>query len=122
MSESRPEDLCDYVQRQLPLRAKLLGKQRLDAVTMSAIRHWPAEQLLAGCSSEDGGEAVGRTAIAVFGECRSADPKRYGSVVLSMLLMWLASAVVQMLLKWWLERSSNRVKMTAWQQELKGKS
>jgi hypothetical protein len=122
MSEATVSALCDYVRSHLPVRARLLGRERVDAVTSSAIKHWPAEEMLANGVDAVSGDTASRVVAAVAGECRYEGQGRHGSVLLSMLLMSLISAVVQLLLKWWLERPANRVKMTAWQREAKGYS
>lgn len=117
------EELCEYVRRRLPVRARLVGKERLDDLVLMAVTEWPTDWLMQcerGSAEEEKvlaatTERVGRTYEAVRG-----GEKRYG-FFWAFVLSAVVSAVVQYVLEWWLHRSANRVKMAAWQYEMRGK-
>ena len=48
---------------------------------------------------------------------RSGYGEREYGMIWTLLLSAVASAVIQVVLKWWLERRSNRVMLMIWQQE-----
>jgi len=124
MSASGPEELCEYVRQALPLRARLVGKERLNDLTLIAITEWPIEPLM---SSQRGSGAeekildgVAQSVSRVY-ETVHGSEKRYG-FFWTFVLSSVVSAIVQLVLQWWLSRPSNRVKMAAWQYGMKGGS
>lgn len=124
MSVSGPEELCQYVRQSLPLRARLVGKERLDDITLIAVTEWPIQPLLdarRGSGDEERmldsiTKSVSRTYETVHGS-----EKRYG-FLWAFVLSSAVSAIVQLVLQWWLSRSVNRMKMAAWQYAMKGGS
>lgn len=118
------DDLCRYVRDRLPLRARLVGKERLNDMVLMAITEWPIQPLM-DCVRGSGDEEkildetalrVGRTYESVRGS-----EKRYG-FFWTFVLSSVVSAVVQLILQWWLSRAANRVKMAAWQYGMRGGS
>lgn len=124
MAADHPQELCAYVRENLPLRARLVGKERLDDLTLIAITEWPIQPLMdaqRGSGAEEKildsvSQGVARTYEAVHGA-----EKRYG-FFWAFVLSGVVSAIVQVMLQWWLSRASNRVKMAAWQYGMKGGS
>jgi hypothetical protein len=121
---SSPKELCDYVRDRLPLRAKLVGKERICDMVLMAVTEWPIQPLM-DCERSSAVEEkileaiaanVGRTYETVRGS-----EKRYG-FFWAFVLSSVVSAVVQLVLEWWLSRSANRIKMAAWQYGMKGGS
>lgn len=107
------DDLVSYVWDQMGPRKHVAGRQRIaELVTMSVIS-WPAEVL---------GECRDQADMQIVAEATSSNLRRrvrerqYG-MFWTLLLVSLASAVVQALLKWWLESRTNRVMMLVMRQE-----
>lgn len=121
---SGPEELCDYVRERLPLRARLAGKERLNDIVLMAVTEWPVDGLMAsgrGTALEEKlldqiTKSVSRTYESVHGS-----EKRYG-FFWAFILSSVVSAIVQVMLQWWLSRPANRVKLAAWQYGMKGGS
>lgn len=119
-----PEELCDYVRSRLPLRARLVGKERLNDLVLMAVTEWPIEPLVSCRRGSDIEEkildgvtkSVGRTYESVHG-----GEKAYG-FLWAFVLSSVVSAIIQLVLQWWLSRAANRIKMAAWQYGMKGGS
>lgn len=112
-----------HVRARLPVRSRLVGEERLRDLVLLTVAAWPIDALLAGDSwrddrkkaiLEDTQAEVSRMYAALHGESRS------GSVILAIVLPALMSAVIQVILKWWLEKRNRRTKMAVWQHTLKG--
>ena len=118
------DELCSYVRAALPLRARIAGRDRLDDLVRIAVTEWPVEELLA-CQRGSGVEermldGIARDVSRVYEAVRGSE-KRYG-FFWAFVLSSVVSAVVQLVLQWWLERPANRVKMTAWKGSMRGNS
>lgn len=124
MSADGAQELCEYVRKALPLRARLMGKERLDDLTLIAITEWPIQRLMD--SQRGSGEeekilyAITQDVARVYESVHGAE-QRYG-FFWAFVLSSVVSAVVQLVLQWWLSRPCNRVKMAAWQYGMKGGS
>ena len=113
-------DLQEHVWRRLPLRKHIAGRQAADDITALIVEHWPGDYMA---------EAVDEAERAVVCEAIAAAVKRghqwhsgkdaneYG-FFWALILQALVSAAIQLILKWWLERRTNRLLMTCWQYEL----
>lgn len=116
------EELVQYVRGRLPVRARLVGEERLRDMVLLTVAAWPIDALLAAgsgsaeeaASLEATREEVSRMFAALHGERRS------GSILLAIILPALLSAVIQAVLKWWLEKRGRRTKMVLWQRALQG--
>lgn len=114
-------ELCQHVRDRLPLRARLVGRERLCDVVMMAITEWPIDDLLAcgrGSAEEEKcldriRSSVGRTYEAVHGH-----EKNYG-FIWSFVLSAAVSAIIQVILKWWLDKRANRMRMAIWQHSMR---
>ncbi len=122
-STSDPDELVQHVRSRLPFRARLVGEERIRDMVLLAVAAWPIDDLLSGDSWKDDRKQaildatqadVSRMYAALHGEARS------GSVLLAIILPALLSAVIQVILKWWLEKRNRRTKMALWQHALKG--
>lgn len=110
------EELCAYVRRELPLRARLVGRERLDDMVRIAVTEWPADALLAcrrGSGEEERMLDGTASSVARVYEAVRGSEERYG-FLWAFVLSSVVSAIVQLILQWWLERPANRVKMVAW--------
>ena len=115
------DELCDYVRRRLPVRARLVGKERLNDLVLMAVTEWPSDWLMqCGRGSVEEEKAIGDTAGRVsrtYEAVRGAEPQ-YG-FLWALVLSAAISAIVQHILEWWLSRPANRVKMAGWQEEMR---
>ena len=105
--------LADYVWEQLGPRKHLAGRQRIAELVEMAVMSWPAE-VLGECRDDADRQVVAEHTVG--GMRRRIRDRQYG-MIWTLLLTALASAVFQVLLKWWLERRSNRVLMLVMRQE-----
>jgi hypothetical protein len=119
-----PKELCEYVRSNLPLRARLAGKERIDDLTLIAVTEWPIQPLMDSQRGSGIEEkilyGVTQNVSRVYETVHGAD-KRYG-FFWAFILSSAVSAVVQLVLQWWLSRSANRLKLAAWQYSMKGGS
>lgn len=114
-----PADLKEHVWRKLGPRRWLVGREQIDVLTQLTVENWQCEFIQV---AQDDLERK------VVCDATLADVKRmyqavggYGEREYGMIWMFLlsavASAVIQVVLKWWLERRANRVMLMIWQQE-----
>lgn len=107
------DQMRQYVWDQLGVRKHLVGRERVAELADMAIANWPCE-VLNECRGDEDFETVAQASI---GSLRRRIRQREYGVLLTILLSGLASAVFQILLRWWLERRANRVLMMVWRQE-----
>lgn len=114
-----PADLKEHVWRALGPRKWLVGREQVELLTQLAVENWQSEYYNAAATDADRQVVAEGTLIAVkrmhqmvggYGD------REYGMIWM-LLLSSVASAVIQVVLKWWLERRSNRVMLLIWQQE-----
>lgn len=114
-----PADLKEHVWRKLGPRRWLVGRSEVDLLTQLTVENWQHDFYTAADSDEERAIVASGTLAAVkrmhqavggYGE------REYG-MIWALLLSAVASAVIQVVLKWWLERRSNRVMLMIWQQE-----
>lgn len=87
-----------------------IGRSRVDSLVESCVKSWPHDRFQMAVTNEY------RKTISDEFASQIAD-QQYGSI-LSMLLVGLVSAVVQVLLEWWLNKQY-RVPFAAWTLRLK---
>lgn len=124
MADSGPQELCDYVRERLPLRARLAGKERLNDLVLIAITEWPIDGLLSagrGTALEEKLLDQITKNVSLTYESVHGSEQRYG-FFWTFILSSVVSAIVQVILQWWLGRPANRVKLAAWQYSTKGGS
>jgi hypothetical protein len=112
-------DLKVHVWRRLGPRKWLIGREQVDLLTQLTIENWQSEYYTAAETDHERQIVAEGTLVAVkrmhqvvggYGE------REYG-MIWSLLLMAVASAVIQLVLRWWLERRANRVMLLVWQHE-----
>ena len=113
------EGLQEHVWRRLGVRKHMIGRREVDLLTLLTVENWQSEYYNAADSDferqivADGTlVAVRRMHQVVGGYCE----REYG-MIWTLLLSAVASAIIQVVLKWWLERRSNRVMLLVMQQE-----
>jgi hypothetical protein len=109
------EELKEYVRSRAAVRAALVGRSRLDGLVEDAVAEWPISPLME-CAP---GTAMERKVLdGLAGRVRRRR-QRYG-FIWSLLLASALSAVIRLILEWWLSRPANRVKLAGWQCESRG--
>jgi hypothetical protein len=102
------DELQAYVWHRLPLwRKRMAGRAEVDALVRLAVDHWDADAIGAVRPSEATAGMVNRMRHA---RQRTAAPAEVGFLWL-FLFELVASAVVQLLIKWWSDSASNRAAM-----------
>lgn len=114
------EQLQTYVWRRLPLGKFMIGRQTADDLVQLTVENWEAEYL--NHARDDAArQAVCGSILASVKRGHQVtsgqEPQEYG-FFWAFLLQMLAWAVIQILLRWWLERASNRVWMLTMKAEL----
>ena len=113
------EGLQDHVWRRLGVRKYMVGRQEVDLLTRLTVENWQSEYYNAADSDLERQIVADGTLLAVkrmhqvvggYGE------REYG-MIWTLLLSAVASAIIQVVLRWWLERRSNRVMLLVMQQE-----
>ena len=113
------EGLQQHVWQRLGVRKFLVGRQEVDLLTRLTVENWQSEYYNAPDSDLERQIVADGTLVAVkrmhqvvggYGE------REYG-MIWTLLLSAVASAIIQVVLKWWLERRSNRVMLLVMQQE-----
>jgi hypothetical protein len=104
------ENIVEDVWQRLPATKSLLGRARVRRLTEAAVRDWPMYQL-GQCQSDEQQEQL------VKDYARKLARQEYGSIMV-ILMIGLVTALVRVILEWWLLSSSDRVKITRWSTEL----
>jgi hypothetical protein len=114
------DELKLHVWRHLGLRRHLAGRQVVDDFVELAIQHWEPEPLSHCVDDQQRAivcDSVLRSVKRGYQVVSGKEPHEYG-IFWAIVLQAVASLVVQLILRWWLERRMNRVRMMVWQQEL----
>jgi hypothetical protein len=114
------DDLDEHVWKRLPMRKYMAGRATVRDLTRLAVENWEGEYL-GHANSEEGRDIV---AMSIASRVKRAhqwqsgrEAQEYG-VFWTLVLGAVVNAIVQVLIRWWMERSSHRVMMAGWQQEL----
>lgn len=113
------DDLQQHVWRRLGPRKFLLGRKEVDLLTRLTVENWEAEYYTAAATDDERQIVADGTLVAVkrmYQAVGDYGDREYG-FVWTWLLSAIASAIIQVILRWWLERRRNRVMMLIWQQE-----
>ena len=109
-----------YAWRRLPLGKYMVGRQTADDLVQLAVENWEAEYLN-HARDDEGRQAVCLSMLASVKRghqlASGKEAQEYG-LIWTFLLQMLASAVIQILLRWWQERASNRVWLVTMKAEL----
>lgn len=109
----KTSEMRDYVYARLGLRKHLVPRDRIDELIDDAIANWPCEVLRQCRGDDDYAEVV----HANIGSLRRKVRNRQYGFIWTIVLSALASAVIEIILKWWLERRANQVMMLVIRQE-----
>jgi hypothetical protein len=113
-------DLKLWVWRNVGIRRHLVGRQVIDDFTELAVQHWESEAFTHAVDPEQR-EIVTQQVLASvkrgYQVVSDKEPQEYGFVWV-LVLQAVASIVVQLILRWWLDKRINRVRMLVWRQEL----
>lgn len=103
-----------------PIRKRLVGRQTVDEFVQLAVENWAGEYLNA-CQDNQQRDVYSHAMLNHIKRghqlATGREPAEYG-FIWAFLLQAVAVAVVQWLVKWWLDRRANRVLLTVWQHEL----
>lgn len=99
-----------------PIRKRLAGRDAVRRIVVDAVQEWSSEYLMA--CHDNAQRDVYAAELARRLERRYIGQQEYGFAMMTVILVALISAVVQWLVKWWLDRNFNREQMQAWQREM----
>ena len=103
-----------------PLRKRIAGRDTVNAIVQIAVENWAGDYLNA-CQDNDQRQVYVHALLGHVKRCHQVEsgkePAEYG-FLWAILLQAVAVAVIQWLVKWWLDRRANRALMTVWQHEL----
>lgn len=114
-------DLKDHVWRRLPLRKLLLGREAVDDLVELAVHNWEGEPLTYCTTDAQRQVVAGNIVHSVrrgYQAISGKDVEEYSMFLWPILLQAIASLVVQLILRWWLESRMNRIRVQVWQQEM----
>jgi hypothetical protein len=98
----------------------MVGRRVVNDLVTLAVENWEGEYL-GHADTEEGREIVGMSIASRVKRAHQwqsgKEPQEY-SMIWMLMLGAVVSGVVQVLIRWWFERQTNRVLMAGWQQEL----
>jgi hypothetical protein len=113
------DDLKAHVWKRLGVRKFLVGRQQVDLLTQLTVESWGSEFYNAADSDLER-QVVSNGTLASVKRLHQAvggyGDREYG-MIWAFLLSAVASAIIQVILKWWLEKRAHRVMLLVWQQE-----
>jgi hypothetical protein len=111
-----PEDLAEYVRHRLPMRARMIGRKRVEDIVATVIYEWPSLGL--SCRESVGEEDMVwdslKAQVLSSYQNRYGSDDRYGFAIMAIVLVAAITAIVQVLVKWWLEKKLHQDQMTSW--------
>lgn len=111
------DELVDKMWGDLPpIRKRLAGRDAVRRIVVDAVQEWSPEYLMA--CQDNAQRDVYAADLTKRLERRYTGQQEYGFAIMTVILVALISAVVQWLVKWWLDRNFNREQMQAWQREM----
>lgn len=115
------EDLQEYVWRRLGPGKWFAGRQTVRDLVQLSVENWEGEYM-ALAKGDEQRRIVGLAILSDVKRMHAAlgeyDEQQYG-FIWAFLLSSIASAVIQAVIKWWLESHANRTEILKWQAELK---
>jgi hypothetical protein len=113
------QDLQAHVWRRLGMRKFLVGRETCNDFVQLAVENWAGE-FLWHAQDDDERRIVSGVIVNDIKRAHQVisgrEAAEYG-MVWALVLQAVASAVVQLILKWWLDRRANRVLLAVWKQE-----
>jgi hypothetical protein len=114
-------ELRDNVWASLPpIRKRIVGRETADDFVTLAVENWEGEYLNACQDNQQRGVYVSSLLGHIKRLHQAAspyEPQEYG-FLWTLILQAIAVSVIQYLVKWWLERSANRVMLQGWKAEM----
>ena len=113
------DDLKSRVWKSLGPRKWLVGRDEVNLLTQLAVENWQSDYYAAATTDAERNIVADGTLIAVkraYQAVGNYSERQYG-MIWALLLSAVASAVIQALIKWWLERNANQALMRGWQRE-----
>jgi hypothetical protein len=113
----------DYVWRRIGVRKFIAGRDRVDELVEASIANWDSAAVDSVANMKELEVVIQGMVLGVkrthemLG--RQSGKEEYGFIWI-ILLQALASAVVQILIKWWFESAENKKLMSSIQKELVG--
>ena len=102
------------------MRKFLVGRAVCDDLVQLAVENWAGE-FLRHCQDDNERQIVAGVIVQNVKRCHqlvsSKSTQEYGMWWV-LILQGVASAIVQLIVRWWLERRANRVMMAVWKEEL----
>ena len=103
-----------------PLRKRIVGRETVADFVTLAVANWEGEYL-AACQDNQHRSVYVHSLLGHLKRLHQAaspyESQEYG-FIWTFLLQAVASAVIQYLVQWWLERRVNRVLMAGWKAEM----
>lgn len=99
-----------------PLRKRLAGRDAVRQMLADAVAEWDGTAALA-CQGDADRKAL-EDALVERVKTRRMQQQEYRFVLMSILLTAVLVAVVQWLVKWWLDRNFSAEQMDAWRREV----
>lgn len=113
-------DLKAHVWKSLPVRKHLAGRRTVEDLVELAVYSWQG-RLLTGCTDDAQRQEVCaeilRSVKRGYQVVSGREVQEYG-IFWTLVLQGLASLVVQLILRWWLDARMNRVRIEVWKTEL----
>ena len=109
--------LQEHVWRRLGVRRLIVDRKSVDDLVELAVEEWPCELLNHARDEEERQIVLLSTLSSVrrgYQVVSGKDVDEYG-FFWAFVLQAVAAAVVQIILKWWLERNANRTLLRCWQ-------
>jgi hypothetical protein len=114
-------DLKDTIWKRLPVRKLLLGREAVDDLVELTVHNWEPE-VLNHCTTEEQRQVVTRNILSSvrrgYQAISGKEVAEYSMIFWPILLQAIASIVVQLILRWWLESRMNRVRLIVWKTEM----
>lgn len=112
------DDLAEMAFQALPLRLRIVGRARVADIVNTAVYEWPVRQLAASPDAAHADDVFAALPEQVKSSYQGRyGDKQYGFAILSIVLVAAISAIVQVLIKWWLEKRLNQELMEGWHHE-----
>lgn len=118
------KEIQDHVWRRLGVRKFIAGRDRVDELIEIAVANWDDEAVRSAKDKKELGIVAGGMVIGIkrtdqmLGD-HSYSEQEYG-FIWAILLQALVGAIVQILIKWWLESTENRILLESAKREIVG--
>jgi hypothetical protein len=117
------KEIQEHVWRRLGVRKLIAGRDRVNELVEIAVANWDHEALKSARNKTELGIVAEGMAIGIKRTDQmlgNYDSRQDYGFIWAILLQALVGAIVQILIKWWLESSQNRVILWSAKKELVG--